>query len=104
MSYLTDALAVLAWMAALFFVVRGLCIGNHMTRRTPLAYKLAVVAMTVACLALVLGPLYPDDSLSAAAYDVLIISLAALCMLDRRARAHPQARPQRADWNGEEIT
>lgn len=102
MSWLTHLLEVWAWFAAVLFVIRGLCVGNHMTRRTPLPYKFAHIAMTVACMALVLGPLFPDDSVSASAYDMFIIGVAALMLLDRRARAHPQAARAHAEWNSEE--
>jgi len=89
----------LAWLAAIFFLIRGLCILNHMTKDTALAYKLSELAMSIAALVVVVGPLY-NAAVTAAGHELLLISVALLWLLDRRTAITPHGAAARAPQNG----
>ena len=92
-----------AWIAAGYYMLRLLCVLNHMRSGTAILYKLARLGCVFSAGALVLAPLADStpeiyrEVVVDIAYRCLLICMAISLSLDKRASLSPRAHGQQAE-------
>jgi uncharacterized integral membrane protein len=96
-----NVLAALAWIAAAGMLIHGVCVCNHMSRKTALLYKAGMLVKTIAALAVVIGPWFAGFA-PLIAYQAMVVGFALCRVFDQRDTLSRHRQP--ATINTREFT